>query len=220
MAKAFLEEILNEGGGEFIAPIIEKRHNGKTSYYSEYLPNKGYFLKVPDSVRRCYYLEPNEKQVLFELYSWADDDGKAKVTIDLMALKLGITEKTVRQTVKSLDKKDFISIKKEGRANVYIMSTLKHNPYLVLSEFIHQFIMSYYYKKNIQTNLREWVEEVGEQGVRKLREAIANNLSKVVKQPEVYQPFIDRLKNNPDDYFNIIEDFTNVIDKKLEELEE
>lgn len=98
MAKVFIEEILNEGGGEFIAPIIKKEENGKKSYYAEYLPHKGYFLKVPESVRRCYYLEPNEKQVLFELYSWADDDGKAKVTIDLMALKLGITEKTVRKT--------------------------------------------------------------------------------------------------------------------------
>jgi predicted transcriptional regulator len=217
MAKVFIEEILNEGGGEFIAPIIKKEENGKTSYYTEYLPHKGYFLKVPESVRRCYYLEPNEKQVLFELYSWADDNGKAKIPIDLIALKLGITEKTVRQTVKSLDEKDFISIKKEGRANVYIMSTLKNNPYLVLSEFIHQLIIDYYYKKNIQTNLRECGEEIGEQGVRKLREAIANNLSKVVKRPEVYQPFIDRLRNSPDDYFEIIEDFTNVIDKKLEE---
>ena len=114
MAKVFIEEILNEGGGEFIAPIIKKEENGKTSYYTEYLPHKGYFLKVHESVRRCYYLEPNEKQVLFELYSWANDDGKAKVTIDLMDLKLGITKKTVRQTVKSLDKKYFISIKKRA----------------------------------------------------------------------------------------------------------
>jgi hypothetical protein len=93
------------------------------------------------------------------------------------------------------------------------MSTLKDNPYLVLSEFIHKFIMDYYYKKNIQTNFREWVKKVGDEGVRKLREAIANNLSKVVKQPEVYQPFIDRLRNNPTDYFNIIADFINAIEK-------
>jgi hypothetical protein len=113
MAKAFLEKILNEGG-EIIEPIIEKGENGETFSYSVHLPNQGYYLTLPESVRRCYYLEPNEKQVLFELYAWADNDGKAKVTIDLMALKLGITEKTVRETVKSLEKKGFIFIFKEG----------------------------------------------------------------------------------------------------------
>lgn len=66
-------------------------------------------------VKRCYYLEANEKLVLFELYSWAKNDGTCKIAMDLVSLKLGISERTVRTCVKKLAKKMFVQVSKQGR---------------------------------------------------------------------------------------------------------
>jgi predicted transcriptional regulator len=208
--KAFFKEILYRAG-EIIESNFERLEDGEVLFAGVQLPHKGYFLKVPESVRRCYYLEPNEKQVLFELYSWADSKGIVKVTIDLIALKLGITEKTVRNTLKTLKEKGFILIDTEGRANIYTISTLKDNPYFVLSEFIHRFIEVSYYRKGIQTYHGEWAKKIGKKGVREWRKAIVYNVPKIAKQLDVYQKYIDRLRNNPADYLNIISEFEEVL---------
>lgn len=205
----FIENIVHDG-----ARMVEtkfKECDGRTvlTRYS-ISPNQGFYLTVPENVKRCYYLDANEKMVLFELYSWAKDNGECKVAMDLVSLKLGITEKTVRTCIKELARKKFVQVSKQGRSNVYTFDDLKNNPYLVLSEFIHEFIKDYYYKSGLHQD-QEWVKQMGNEGLRLWREAVVDNLAKVVKKKDFYEPCLQKLSETPDDddYWNIYTSFTD-----------
>ncbi len=177
MAKKFIEDIMSDG-----ASMIKKSS----------LPNQGMFLTIHENIKRCYYLDANEKLVLFELYSWSSQDGNCKLTMDLISMKLGLSEKTVRTKIKSLKEKKFVTVKKERKSNKYIFNNLKENPYLILSEVIHTFIEDYYYKNGLQRD-EEWFQQAGEDGVRIWREAIVESLTTVTRKKVNYEPVVKKL---------------------------
>jgi len=196
-------------GARMVETEFRKRSDGHTVLARcSIAPNLEHYLTIPESVKRCYYLDANEKLVLFELYSWAKEDGKCKIAMDLVSLKLGITEKTVRKCIKELARKKFVQVSKQGRSNNYTFDDLKNNPYLVLSEFIHEFIKDYYYKSGLRQD-QEWVTTVGNEGLRLWREAIVDTLAKEAKKEGFYKPYMLRLMESPDDYENIAASFTN-----------
>ncbi|UKS26044.1 helix-turn-helix domain-containing protein [Paenibacillus sp. HWE-109] len=189
MAKKFIDDIIYEGArGSHITPNVDR------------------YLTIPENVKRCYYLEANEKLVLFELYSWAKDDGKCQIAMDLVSLKLGISERTVRTCVKKLAEKKFLQVSKQGRSNVYTFENLKDNPYLILSEFIHAFVKSHYYRSGLR-QAEEWIQSVGDEGCRVWREAVVDTLAKEAKKEKFYEPYVLKLKQFPDDYNNILSGF-------------
>jgi ATP-dependent Clp protease adapter protein ClpS len=132
--------------------------------------------------------------------------------MDLVSLKLGITERTVRTCVKELAKKKFVQVSKQGRSNIYRFNNLKDNPYLVLSEFIHEFIATYYYKGSLRHD-EEWVQRVGDEGFRLWRESVVDTLAKEAKKETFYEPYLQRLTETPDDYENI---HTSFVDELLQ----
>ncbi|USG67356.1 BlaI/MecI/CopY family transcriptional regulator [Brevibacillus ruminantium] len=206
--KKFIANIVYDGA-RMVETEFKQCSDGRTVIASSSIvPNLEKYLTVPESVKRCYYLDANEKLVLFELYSWAKDDGKCQVAMDLVSLKLGISERTVRTCVKELVKKKFVQVSKQGRSNIYTFDALKDNPYLVLSEFVHEFIQNYYYKAGLLQD-KEWVKAVGDEGVRLWREAVVDTLAKEAKKEEFYKPYLLRLTDTPDDYENIAISFTN-----------
>ena len=179
------------------------------------VPNQGKYLQIPENVKRCYYLEANEKLVLFELYSWAKEHGEVKVALDLVSLKLGISERTVRTCIKKLDEKKFVQVSKRGRANIYRFDNLKNNPYLVLSEVIHKIIEEYYYKSGLR-QCEDFVQEYGEDGIRLWREAVVDTLAKEAKKKDFYEPYLLRLTENADDYENITNTFRDDLMKLVQ----
>lgn len=208
MAAKFIDDIIFNGARMIETEFSDLKDGRTVITRSSIIPNHGKYLIIPENVKRCYYLDANEKLVLFELYSWAKEDGKCQVAMDLVSLKLGISERTVRTCVKELVKKKFVQVSKQGRANIYTFDALKDNPYLVLSEFIHEFIQNYYYKAGLR-QYEEWVKTVGDDGFRLWREAVVDTLAKEAKKEEFYKPYLLRLTDTPDDYENIAISFTN-----------
>jgi len=214
--RKFIDNIVNEGA-RMVDTKFEERGDGRTVITrTSIVPNLGKFLTLPENVKRCCYLDANEKLVLFELYSWAKEDGTCKVSMDLVSLKLGISERTVRTCVKELAVKKFIQKSKQGRSNFYRCDNLKNNPYLVLSEFIHQFIDDYYYKRGLR-QCEEWVQRVGDEGFRLWREAVVDTLAKEAKKETFYEPYLQRLTETPNEYESI---HTSFVDELLQVINE
>lgn len=208
MAKKFIEDIIHDGS-KMIETEFREYTDGRTVIARDSIAqNRGKYLTIPESVKRCYYLDANEKLVLFELYSWAKEDGTCRIAMDLVSLKLGISERTVRTCVKKLAKKEFVHISKQGRSNSYKFDNLKNNPYLVLSEFIHELIANYYYKGSLRHD-EAWIQSVGEEGLCLWREAVVDTLAKEAKKETFYEPYLQRLTETPDDYESIQNSFVD-----------
>ncbi len=210
--RKFIENIVNDGARMVKTEFKERGDSHTVITRSSIVPNLGKYLTLPENVKRCYYLDANEKLVLFELYSWAKEDGKCQIAMDLVSLKLGISERTVRTCVKELAVKKFIQVSKQGRSNIYRFDNLMDNPYLVLSEFIHEFISDFYYKGGLRQD-EEWVKAVGDEGFRLWREAVVDTLAKEAKKKTFYEPYLQRLTETPGDYENI---HTSFIDELLQ----
>ncbi|WP_211748084.1 hypothetical protein [Paenibacillus sp. Marseille-Q4541] len=206
--KKFIEGIVYDGA-RMVKTEFKDRGDGHTVITrSSIVPNLEKFLTLPENVKRCYYLDANEKLVLFELYSWAKDDGKCQVAMDLVSLKLGISERTVRTCVKKLTGKKFVQVSKQGRANIYKFDNLKDNPYLILSEVIHNIVAEYYYKSGLR-QYEDWIQEVGGEGIRLWREAVIDTLAKEAKKETFYEPYVLRLTETPDNYDTIVTEFSD-----------
>lgn len=206
--KKFIEGIVYDGA-RMVETEFKERSDGHTVITKwSIVPNLEKYLTLPENVKRCYYLDANEKLVLFELYSWAKEDGRCQVAMDLVSLKLGISERTVRTCVKELAEKKFVQVSKQGRSNIYKFDDLKNNPYLVLSEFIHEFIAEYYNKRSLRKDV-EWLQRVGDEGFRLWRESVVDTLAKEAKKKTFYEPYLQRLTETPEDYENIHSSFVD-----------
>lgn len=75
--------------------------------------NTTFYAKVPQEIRRCFFLDGNAVNVLLELVSWGmlDSGRKREVTEwfainqQVMALYLGLSENTICSKLKELQKK-------------------------------------------------------------------------------------------------------------------
>lgn len=139
-------------------------------------PNSSYYINLPHVIRRCYYLDSNELNILAELYSWMNTEGIAQVEQGLIAIKTGIPLRTVKQKMtgktNSLKSKGFISVSKKKRTNVYTIQKLDFNPYIILSEMAHSFAEHNYYKGFLRSLEWEEVQETEEvQDSKEMQEA-------------------------------------------------
>jgi len=109
---------------------------------SMYQVHNGFYVVAPDVIRRNFFLSSNEKEVLWELFSWAANDGGfCSVSQRIMCTNLNLSESTVKKVINSLQKKQFIEKRKTTkRRNVYKIVDLRRNPYILLSEYCHKFL--------------------------------------------------------------------------------
>jgi hypothetical protein len=154
----------------------------------------GYYVKIPDVVRRCFFLSSSEKEVLYELISWVSTaplaDGVCKVTESHIQINAGLSLATVKNCLASLARKEFISIRSDlDSRNVYRIHDGNKNPYLLLSEYLHYLI---------KTSTKFWAENVFEyeQEVRISRgkKLFAQAVDRFCRSKDVYTPFVDELR--------------------------
>ncbi|MBE1446160.1 hypothetical protein [Paenibacillus sp. OAS669] len=109
-----------------------------------YSINTGYYLPIPDILRRCYFLQQSEKQVLFELVSWAssnedsDEIGYCSVPELIIRGATNLSRSSSMNAIKVLEEKGFIDVRRYfNQRNRYKILSLSKNPYVLLSEWVH-----------------------------------------------------------------------------------
>jgi DNA-binding transcriptional regulator YhcF (GntR family) len=101
--------------------------------------NIGYVI-TPNCIRRCLRVSQEEKLLLFEIYSFYNDEkGSAYPTQTTLAMYVGTTPSTVTKHLKTLEEKGFIKSRGgRGRKKQYFPSFELHsNPYILVSEWFH-----------------------------------------------------------------------------------
>ncbi|OXM87396.1 BlaI/MecI/CopY family transcriptional regulator [Paenibacillus rigui] len=168
--------------------------------------NTTFYAKVPQEIRRCFFLDGNAVNVLLELVSWGmlDRGRKRKITEwfainqQVMALHLGLSENTVCTKLKELQKKDFIEVQRRGRRNFYRLNTTL-NPYIVLSEALHGFIRHVYTKSNYDVVL-EQMDDLDKEVYRDkqdlFREAVVSAVLPTINDKDFYQPYVRRIQED------------------------
>ncbi|MFS0688761.1 hypothetical protein AB1K89_05915 [Sporosarcina sp. 179-K 8C2 HS] len=139
--KRFLDDLINRP----FKPIeqLGYREQGEEIFF----PNEhsGTFTMVPEVLRRCHFLSPTEKEVLYELISWASttkihSDGYCKVTESHISVNTTLGLSTVKKAISSLEKKGCIRKAVDfDRRNIYVINDASENPYVILSEWIHHY---------------------------------------------------------------------------------
>lgn len=137
--KKFLDDLINRP----FQPIerLGYQERGEEIFF----PNEhsGTFTMVPEVLRRCHFLTPTEKEVLYELISWASttkihSDGYCKVTESHISVNTTLGLSTVKKAISSLEKKGFIRKAVDfDRRNIYVINDASENPYVILSEWVH-----------------------------------------------------------------------------------
>ena len=104
--KQFLNNLVN-----FPFKAIEERAfsvRGEEVHF----PNEhsGTFTTIPEVIRRCHFISSSEKEVLYELISWASTskahaDGCCKVTESHIRVNTNLGLSTVKKAISSLTKK-------------------------------------------------------------------------------------------------------------------
>lgn len=171
-----------------------------------YAVNTTFYAKVPQEIRRCFFLDGNAVNVLLELVSWGmlDRGRKRKITEwfainqQVMALHLGLSENTVCTKLKELKKKDFIEVQRRGRRNFYRLCTTL-NPYIVLSEAAHAFLRHVYTKSNydaVLVQMDDWVREKYQDRQDLFREAVVTAVLPTIKSKDFYPSYVRRIQED------------------------
>ncbi|MFJ7935539.1 hypothetical protein [Sporosarcina sp. NPDC096371] len=139
--KQFLDDLINKP----FRAIVEKGYSKQGEKI--FVPNEhsGTFTIVPEIIRRCHFLSSTEKEVLYELISWASTtkahpDGVCKVTESHIRVNTTLGLSTVKKAISSLSKKGFIRKAVDfDRRNIYVINGASENPYIILSEWVHHY---------------------------------------------------------------------------------
>jgi hypothetical protein len=151
---------------------------------------------VPDCIRRCYFLSLAEKEVLYELYSWANttsrENGTFKVTDSHIRGSTGLSLSGVKKALASLADKGFIlkRIDYDGR-NIYRVGE-GANPYLLLSEMLHahkRHTLQYSWPADKFADFNEQVQWG------KSKKCFVEAILELAHTPELYQPYDYRWKS-------------------------
>lgn len=178
-------------------------------------PNNEWFLCVPQTLRRCYFLDPYSKEVLWELMQWMNKDGYCSVAQASLSLYLNISERKIRGIIKELIEKKFIDSRATNSRNIYKIQDLSKNPYIILSESIH-YLSQISLRWMTPTSQETRLEREFEYDMVYSKELWKKSVLKFVNTKSMHMPFIKRLsksyKNLPVVYSENFDELTKYID--------
>jgi DNA-binding Lrp family transcriptional regulator len=103
------------------------------------IKNGKYYVINPSMLFRNRYLTSGERLVLMELFYWFQSRNERKLHQPTICENVGLSDKTVRESLKGLESKGFISSKRTGKVNVYTLLDFSTNPIIVLGIVIREF---------------------------------------------------------------------------------
>lgn len=102
------------------------------------IKNGKYYVINPSMLFRNRYLTSGERLVLMELFYWFQSRNERKLHQPTICENVGLSDKTVRESLKGLEAKGFISSKRTGKVNVYTLLDFSTNPIIVLGIVIRE----------------------------------------------------------------------------------
>ncbi len=159
--------------------------------------HEGKFVIIPDMLRRCKFLSSSEKEVLYELISWASTssfyiNGWCKVTEIQISNHTGLALSTVKKVVRDLAEKGFIiKIQDFDMRNKYHLITFDKNPWIILSEILYeiQSQADFYYNKSLIKN------EDSRSDIGLFRKNWMRSVNEFSKNPEFYRGYIEKVNS-------------------------
>jgi DNA-binding Lrp family transcriptional regulator len=100
--------------------------------------NGKYYVINPSMLFRNRFLTSGERLVLMELFYWFQTRNERKLHQPTICENVGLSDKTVREALKGLESKKFISSKRTGKVNVYTLLDFSTNPIIVLGIVIRE----------------------------------------------------------------------------------
>jgi predicted transcriptional regulator len=100
--------------------------------------NGKYYVINPSMLFRNRFLTSGERLVLMELFYWFQTRNERKLHQPTLCENVGLSDKTVREALKGLESKRFISSKRTGKVNVYTLLDFSTNPIIVLGIVIRE----------------------------------------------------------------------------------
>jgi|GEM_PF-6910973 len=166
-----------DDNGTYLSPFVSEHY--------------GRFFQTPHGIRRCLFLNATEQAVLWEILAWMNNEGGyCRVSQKAIAFYTRLSDRTVRTVIKSLVEKGFIGKKSTNSTDVYRINELKHNPYVLLSEFSHT------WKSNLTPrNGIENLENEFEYALPSQLEALRWVVNQFIATPSRYESFINRIKD-------------------------
>ncbi|PGD91922.1 helix-turn-helix domain-containing protein [Bacillus wiedmannii] len=113
------------------------------------IKNGKYYVINPSMLFRNRYLTSSERLVLIELFYWFQSRNERQLHQPTICENVGLSDKTVRESLKGLESKGFISSKRTGKVNVYTLLDFSTNPIIVLGIVIREFE---HYITNLEKN--------------------------------------------------------------------
>jgi hypothetical protein len=103
------------------------------------IKNGRFYVANPSMLLRNRFLTSGERLVLMELFYWFQSRNERKLHQPTICENVGLSDKTVRESLKGLETKGFISSKRTGKVNVYTLLDFSINPIIVLGIVIREF---------------------------------------------------------------------------------
>lgn len=124
------KEISKNKGWEYMQELAQ---NGDfTEHHTLYTP-------VPHKILRCLNLGSTAKLILLDLVSYMGDKHFSYPSIEDIALNCNMSHVTIQANIKELENKKFLNVMKRHNNTYYLPDKLHMNPYILLSEVLHEF---------------------------------------------------------------------------------
>ncbi|MGF0471634.1 hypothetical protein ACQQ6W_18775 [Lysinibacillus fusiformis] len=217
--KEFLDNIINRPFNPIKNKISEVQGT-KIIFPSEH---EGNFTIIPECLRRCSFLSSTEKEVLYELISWASTtqklpDGYCKVTESHIRVNTNLGLSTVKKAISSLSKKRFISKSLDlDKRNIYKINAVYTNPYVILSEWV------FCHRRNLLNVVSQQILIEHEENLIRYKKLIIEASIQFIKDEKYYgesikiiHELLNKLLNNEldNEYINQLNKaYENVLDK-------
>lgn len=121
--------------------------------------HKGYTI-LPHKIHRCYSLSQYEKLILIDLIAYMSDKNQCYPTIEMIAINIGCSSKSVERNIGELADKSMILVSQFRKNNTYYLPNYLHcHPYLLMPEKTHEFIVGVRKQVN-ERELTLWVQGI------------------------------------------------------------
>jgi predicted transcriptional regulator len=209
--KKFLDNIINRPFEQ-----IDKQL-GENFFFTFAREHDGKFTIIPDMIRRCHFLSSPEKEVLYELISWASttnaqQDGYCKVTESHIRVNTGLGLSTVKKAISNLTKKGFIckAIDYDKR-NIYRINPVDRNPYVIVSEWL------FFLRKNFFEDASREMVDKPEINYLLSKKAYIEATMEFVKEHKYHSKYIEALRKSLNNLIEDMEEYEDIT-KELGEI--
>ncbi|WHH57950.1 helix-turn-helix domain-containing protein [Petroclostridium sp. X23] len=169
------KEISRQQGWEYMKELAENK---------EFIETHTLYTPIPHKISRCINLGSTAKIILLDLIGYMGDEHYCYPPIEDIALNCGMSHTTVQNNIKELEEKRFLIVNRNYNNTYYLLNALHLNPYILLSEVLHE--------------VRSLISKTGV-----IADRQRNQFIKRVVKSEIYKERLHELSKEYDKYLTV-----------------